>query len=164
MLDLAFRWIHILSAIALVGGTYFLRFSLAPSLAKKSPEEASSLLPLWRPSWAKVVMATSGLLLISGLFNAVRNIIRYEFPDSPYHAFVAVKLLLALVIFWLSAVLSGRSAMAEKFRAKFIFWLNISVILSTLVVMLGSYMKMAERVPKEDNAAAKRSVAVRSLR
>ncbi len=148
--DLVLRWIHILSAMILVGGTFFLRFSLAPTLQAQSHELQQSLLTGWRPRWAKLVMLTSGLLLVSGLVNAVRIIIAYKFsPDgAPYHALVAVKLLLAMAIFWISAVLSGRSSTAEKFRGKMSFWLNVNVILTVLIVALAGYMKMIPREVK----------------
>ena len=110
-IDLLFRWTHILAAIVLVGGTFFLRFSLVPALATQSRELQQTVLGAWRPRWARWVMMSSGMLLVSGLVNAVRNIIAYQFPTTPYHALVAVKLLLALVIFYLSAVLSGRSGL-----------------------------------------------------
>ena len=57
-------------------------------------------------------------------------------------------LLLALVIFWISAVLAGRSASAERFREKLVFWLNVNVLLSILIVMVGGFMRMADRQPK----------------
>jgi uncharacterized membrane protein len=147
MIDLLFRWLHIIPALMLVGGAAFMRISLAPALDKQSAEVQQSLLTTWRPAWAKVVMISSALLLVSGLFNAVRYIINYELP-STYHSMVALKLLLALVVFWLSAVLTGRSGTAEKFRGKMKFWLNVNLAFALLVVMLGGYMKMIDRQPK----------------
>ena len=147
-LDLLFRWIHILSALVLVGGTFFLRFSLVPAAASLGGDVQRSLLDAWRPRWARLVMLSSGLLLLTGLVNAVRIILGYEFPNSPYHALVAVKLLIALAIFWISAVLAGRSELAQKFREKMSFWLTVNVILALLIVGLASYMKMVDRTPK----------------
>jgi hypothetical protein len=151
--DLLMRWIHILAAITLVGGTFFLRFSLAPALAGQSPQLQQTLLAAWRPRWARLVMIASGLLLLSGLVNAVRNIIAYQFPGAPYHALVAVKLLLSLVIFWLSAVLAGRSDLAQRFREKLSFWLTVNVMLAIAIVGLAGYMKGLERIPKADQPA-----------
>ena len=147
ILDLILRWAHIMAAITLVGGTFFLRFAFTAADGDTS-EQRRTLLSAWRPGWARLVMISSGLLLVSGLINAVRIIIAYEFPTTPYHALVAVKLLLAMVIFWLSAVLSGRSQTADKFREKLSFWLTVNVILAVLIVALANYMKFAERVPK----------------
>jgi hypothetical protein len=155
--DLLMRWIHILAAITLVGGTFFLRFSLAPALAEQRAEVQQSLLAAWRPRWARAVMIASGLLLLSGLVNAVRNIMAYEFPGAPYHALVAIKLLVALVIFWLSAVLAGRSELALRFREKLSFWLTVNVMLAIVIVALAGYMKGLQRIPKA-NPPARTSV------
>ncbi len=154
-LDLALRWIHILAAAILVGGTFFLRFAMGTSWASASAGDRSNQLALWRTGWARLVMMTSGLLLLTGLFNAVRNIIRYEF-DVPYHGLVAVKLLLALPVFWISAVIAGRSGTAERFREKLLFWLNVNILLSLLMIGVAGYMRFAQRTPKpaDDGAPA----------
>ena len=147
-LDLVLRIGHVLSAAMWVGGTFFMVFSIAPLLRAQSEETRRALLPHWRPGWARLVMITSGLLLISGLVNAVLNIKQYEFGGSPYHAFVAVKLLLAMVVFWLSAVLSGRSASAEKFRGNLTTWLNLNLALVLILVGVASYMRQLPHLPK----------------
>ncbi len=146
--DLVFRWAHVLAGSILVGGTFFLRYALAPTLMSATAEARKAHLEGWRAGWSRLVMVTSGLLLLTGLVNAVKNIINYQYPSVPYHGLVAVKLLLALVIFWISAVLAGRSASAERFREKLVFWLNVNVLLSILIVMVGGFMRMADRQPK----------------
>lgn len=161
LIDLLFRWLHIIPAIMLVGGTVFMRFALAPALDKQAADVQQSLLATWRPSWSKVVMACSGLLLVSGLFNAVRNIINYELPPI-YHSLVAVKLLLALGVFALSAMISGRSNSAEKMRSNMKFWLNVNLVLALLVVMLGSYMKLVDRAPKPIDSLGEPTAHVQS--
>ena len=82
-------------------------------------------------------MITSGLLLVSGLVNAVLIIRRYDFEGGLYHGLVAVKLLLALALFWISSALAGRSSLAEKLREKMTFWLNVNVVLAVLLVSPG---------------------------
>lgn len=147
-IDLIFRWMHILSAIALVGGISFLRYALAPALAVQPSDTQRSLLEVWRPRWARIVMITSGLLLLSGLVNAVRIIMAFEFSGPAYHSLVAVKLVLGLLLFWLSAVLAGRTDLAEKFRAQMLLWLNLSVILAVVLVGLAGFMRYVDRAPK----------------
>lgn len=144
-LELVLRWAHILSAIILVGGTVFLRFVLLPSLSSLPSQVRPSFLSAWRPPWAKLVMITSGLLLATGLINAVRIILRYDFDGGVYHGLVAAKLLLALGMFWISSVLAGRSPMAERFREKMNFWLTVNVVLAVLLVCLAGYMKLTPR-------------------
>ena len=100
-------------------------------------------------------MAGTLLLLITGLINAVRIVTRYEFVDAPYPTLVAVKLGLALLIFFLAARLAGRSPSAAQFRQGGT-WLTINLLLAIIVVCMASYMKSVARVPK---ATAMESVA-----
>jgi hypothetical protein len=152
--DLIFRWLHIFSAIALVGGIFFLRYVLAPTLAAQPVEVQRTMLSVWRPRWARMVMIASGLLLLSGLVNAVRIIIAWEFDSPVYHSLVAVKLVLGLVLFWLSAIVAGRTEMAEKFRSQMLLWLNISVLLAAVLVGLAGFMRYVPRTEKADTPAA----------
>ena len=146
--DLLLRWVHIFSAIAMVGGTIFWRFVLFPSVQTMPDASRSELLGTIRGRWARIVMLASGLLLASGLINAVLAIKRYDFSGSPYHILVAVKLVLALIVFWLAATLSGRSKNAERFRERMGYWLTVNLILAVILVCLAGFMKLAPRVPK----------------
>jgi hypothetical protein len=150
-LDIALRWIHILSAITLVGGVFFMKFALLPGLATLSADQQKSTATAVRKFWSKCVMATSGLLLISGLVNVARIMSTYGSNfDGPYHALLGVKILLALGVFWISAVLSGRSSTAEKFRQKESTWLSLNVVLAIAVVCVAGYMKTIDRTPKAE--------------
>ncbi|MCA9148642.1 MAG: hypothetical protein KDA92_05065 [Planctomycetales bacterium] len=149
IIDLLLRITHVLSAAILVGGAFFMRFSLAPMLAAQDESSRKQLLPLWRPGWARLVMITSGLLLISGLVNAVLMIKRNDFGGTPYHALVAVKLLVGMVVFWLSATLAGRTDNAEKFRGQLTMWLNLNLALVLVLVGVASTMKLLPHLPKE---------------
>ena len=146
--DLALRWLHIFSATALVGGTLYWRFALLPATSQLSSEQDAFLDKL-RSGWARIVMLSSGFLLISGVFNAVRIIMRYDLPTS-YHMLVGVKLLLALAMMWLSATLAGRSQLARKFREQARLWLTVNVLLAVVLVGLAGVMKLTDRSPKPE--------------
>lgn len=141
ILILVFRWLHILPAAILVGGTIFLRCAYQPS--EQSSEENEKV----RRRWAKLVMLSAGLLLLSGLYNTARISMGYELP-SYYHMLLGIKILLALAVFFLSSVLSGRSELATKIRANEKMWLNVTVFLAVAVVMLGGAMKTADHQKK----------------
>ena len=161
--ELLLRWTHILSAVALVGGTVFLRFVLVPAMGSLPGQVKPSFVAACRGPWSRLVMLTSGLLLLSGLTNAVRIILRHDFDGGMYHGLVAVKLLLALALFWISSVLAGRSPMAERFRERMTYWLSVSLVLSVLLIGLAGYMKLCPRVEKNPTPATSR-LAVEELR
>jgi putative copper export protein len=145
-LDLLLRWMHLLSAIVLVGGTIFMRCAYVPA----GPTEP--LAAEVRRRWAKLVMATSGLLLLSGLVNFVIIMQRYtiseKFPGNIYQMVFGIKFLLALAVFFLSSALAGRSAMAQSLRRREAMWLTLNAILAVSVVLLGGIMKLAARSEK----------------
>jgi NADH:ubiquinone oxidoreductase subunit 6 (subunit J) len=82
------------------------------------------------------------LLLVSGLYNTAMKAIGFELSGM-YNALLLIKIVLALAVFYLTAVLSGRSATAQKFRERETHWLNILCGLMIAIVLIASYMKMS---------------------
>jgi len=138
---LVFRWLHVIPAIIMVGGVFFLRFCLLESGSGNGAEP--SLLDsrdAVRRRWVKWVMLSTLLLLVSGLYNSAMKEINFEVSHI-YRGLLTAKILLALVAFYLSAVLAGRSERAKRFRQQEKRWLNILLVLMFLIVMIGSYLK-----------------------
>ena len=100
-----------------------------------------------RGTWAKWVGITTLLLVATGLFNFINNVKTYEIATS-YHMLVGLKILVALVVFFLAAVLAGRSMMAERFRTNMRFWLSVCLVAGIITVLIGSVMRTYPREPK----------------
>ncbi|MCA9189446.1 MAG: hypothetical protein R3E01_10845 [Pirellulaceae bacterium] len=165
IVELILRWSHILSAVVLAGGTIGWRVAVVPGLTALGGEQREAFLQASRKPWSMVVGITSGLLLASGLYNAIVIIIRNDFSNAPlpYHALVAVKLLLALVLFFLAARLSGKSSGAVRFRERLTFWLNVNCLLAILLVCLGGLMRLTPRELKAQDAVMETAVVQESL-
>lgn len=159
IVSLLMRWMHILSAIALMGGTIFMRFALHPALGAIGSDQKQALQAAVRGRWAKWVMATSGFLLLSGIVNIVLYSQAKEVDAKLYHPIVGVKLLLALVIMFIASVLMGRSANAEKFREKTVFWLNVNLALAVAVVLIGGFLRTLHHPPKAQTETAQSAVS-----
>ena len=153
-LNLASRVLHILSAIVLVGGLFYLRMIVAPRVATKSKGTAADA---WfagnRAAWAKWVGITTTLLLVTGLYNFITIVKTYQLNTS-YHMLVGLKILLALVVFFFAAVLAGRSGLAERFRENMKLWLSVCLVTAILVVIIGSVMRSYPREPKPTTGPA----------
>lgn len=150
--DLLMRIMHILGAVTLGGSMLFAGLAYVPAAARLADEQCREMFAALRPRWAMLVGIGTGLLLISGLYNAAMFSIRYELP-SYYHALLGIKIVLGLVIFMLAALLAGRTGAAEKLRQKFSMWLGITILLVVAVVVLGAVMKLTPRVPKAEKSA-----------
>ncbi|MEX2186602.1 MAG: hypothetical protein WD875_07405 [Pirellulales bacterium] len=154
-LDVVLRWMHILAAITAVGGTFFARLALLPAIDETLPPDSRQALhAAIRRRWSKLVALSISMLLVSGLVNYLTRIIpNYDLPKF-YHPLFGVKFLLALGIFFIASVLSGRSAMADRFRRDARKWLTVNAILAVLVVLISGVLKTAEKSKKPPQPAA----------
>ncbi len=157
-LDIVLRWIHILAAIALMGGSIFVRFALLPALKNLPAETRRQLEGDVRSSWSRIVMLAVALLLVTGLVNFGLVASRYEFTGlitTPlYHALLGTKFLLALPIFFIASRLAGRSEAAVRFRENGRFWVSVNLTLALLIVLIAGVLRYADRVPKRSRQAS----------
>ncbi len=148
---LILRYMHILGAIALMGGTIFMRFALRPAVGLIAPDAKTAFHEQVRSRWAKVVMLATLLILVSGIANLALAA-RYRFDPVfglSYHMVVGIKLLLSLPIFFIAALLMGRTALAKRFQASAETWMNVNLTLALLMVLIGGALKFVGREQKD---------------
>jgi uncharacterized membrane protein len=153
ILNLVSRWLHILAAITAVGGTVFARFVVVPSLEPLLPDQRAALHAAMRARWSKIVAAAIGFLLLSGLYNVGYLSIEYQLPRW-YHPVFGVKFLLAMAIFMIASILTGKTPAADNLRRNLKLWLNVNIVMAVLVVCLSGILRTADRVPKQSAAEA----------
>jgi len=146
--ELLFRWLHLLTAILLVGGIFSQRFALIPALAVLDEKQREELKSAYRAHWSKIVMLASSLLLLSGIVNSIRILLGYEFASDTYVLLLATKMMISLGIFWISAMLAGRSLSARQIQQNSKLWLNLNVALAIAVVCIAGFMKVTPRASK----------------
>ena len=147
---LASRILHIVGAIILVGGLFYLRAVVMPAAAPADAAETDRLFGGRRAAWAMWVGIATLLLLVTGLWNYLQIIRMHEKLDPSYHMLAGLKMLAGVALFFLAALLAGRSAAAQTLRQKFRFWLTTCLILGILTVVLGSVLRSYPRVQKVD--------------
>lgn len=158
---LLLRYMHILGAIMLMGGTIFMRFGLAPVVTTLNESTRTELHEKVRSRWSKFVMLASALLLISGIANlglASRYEIERPFGMS-YHMIVGIKFLLALPIFLFASFLAGRTDTAKKFQANARMWMNVNLVLALVMVLIGGLLRFTGRELKPPEAAESSAVS-----
>ncbi|MEX0793240.1 MAG: hypothetical protein WD045_08900 [Pirellulaceae bacterium] len=147
-IDLLLRWGHILPAVLLAGGTWYMVLALRPAVSEMEEAQQAAFKDSLRRRWSKVVMACSGLLLLSGLVVLVKMAMTFEFPQGYYHAVGGLKFLLALVVFFIASLLTGKSENAQKFRESEGKWLKLNAVLALTIVLMGGLLRVADRTPK----------------
>jgi uncharacterized membrane protein len=142
-IDVYSRWFHIWFAALLLGGAVFQWFVVAPAV-KDLTEEQKPLFREWiNARWRLAVMVSSLILLVTGLYNYLVVTRPAHKGDSIYHMLMGIKILLALAVFFFSAVLAGRSPKFEKMRRRAGMWNLVLIALLTVIVAIGGYLKVA---------------------
>lgn len=141
-LGIVFRWLHVLSAITAVGGTIFMRMALVPSVSVLSEEQHRALHEQVRSRWVKFVMAAILFLIVSGIYNFAAKLQTIDADyKGLYHGLFGVKVILALIIFFLASALTGRSPALASIRQNARLWLTVNMALAILVVCISGVLR-----------------------
>lgn len=132
------RWVHVGTAIVLLGGSIFQRFVLMPAARELPDAEHEALRGRIMGRWKVIVMAGITLLLITGFYNYLS--VKHE---PRYHMFMGIKILLAFGVFFLASALTGRSAGLAGIRRNAGLWLGVLIVLAAATVAIGGYLKVA---------------------
>jgi hypothetical protein len=116
LLPVVSRWLHVGSAIFLIGGILFARVVLG---GRWSPQIAEAFKP-W--AWRLPV-----LLVVTGLYNFLLNV----HVPKPYHMLFGIKVLLALHVIAIATLL-GRTGTPEAKAARWLTGVTVSGLAITL--------------------------------
>lgn len=144
--NLLFRWMHILPAIVAVGGSIFMRMALLPAVTALPDSERPKFHEAVRSRWSKWVAGSILFLVVSGFYNFFYNTRTFNLPPV-YQMLFGVKFLLALQVFAVASIFSGRSALAQRLRQNPRPWLNLNVTLAVLVVLISGVMRTMNHGP-----------------
>lgn len=151
------RVLHTTCGATLLGGLVYLRFVLSPAAAAGQEEDVC--FAGRRGAWAACVGICSGLLLLSGGYNFWVVLTQYDKPPSPYHALIGVKILLALVVFVLAALIAGKTNAARRIRQRLALWLNLALACTLAIFLLGAMLRDIPKTRKAIDAAPPRAAA-----
>lgn len=143
-LDVLSRWVHVGTAIVVLGGSVFLRFVLMPAASASLAEaEHDALRERLMAIWRRIVALGIALFLISGFYNYLAVALPKHRGDGLYHALIGTKMLLAFVLFFLASALGGRSEALAGIRRKSRQWLAITILLGFVIVGISGFLKVA---------------------
>lgn len=157
ILPLISRWLHIMAAMAAVGGPMFIRLAMLPAMSTLPEVERKSLHEQLRRRWSKVVMAAILFLIVTGLYNFVLfvNAAHGWGPEWQagshnmwlYQMLFGIKVALALAVFFLASAITSRSEALAKFRENLKLWITVNLLLGILIVCIAGQMRMMHAGP-----------------
>tara|TARA_Y100000994_G_scaffold223164_1_gene203872 strand:+ start:78 stop:614 length:537 start_codon:yes stop_codon:yes gene_type:complete len=143
VLQLFSRILHILGAIILVGGLFYIRTVLAPAETDKT--SADTCYAGRRAIWARWVGIATFLLLLSGFYNfmTINGQAKVDGGklEPTYHILFGIKFLLALLVMFIASILAGKTAAADRFRGQMRKWLNLGWLAAMAIVIIAAMMR-----------------------
>lgn len=149
------RWVHVICAALLIGGTFFLAFLLP---GRASGDEGTGADDSWflraRRAFKITTHACILFLLLSGAYNAYGNWQVYKQNPAQSHSLFGSHVLVGIVSLVLLAVLFARRQPRPTERT----WLRVTVILLFLTVLVASSLKyVRDHTPAQPSAATQPS-------
>jgi uncharacterized membrane protein len=140
------RWLHILSATLALGVPIYIRCVQLPTLASLDEATRTQLNDVLASRWRKIIYLAIFLFLATGFYNFLAPHAHWrQFPERDqrvqYHMVFGIKLLLALVMFFLASALAGRSAALAYFRNNAKTWYTVLVILGLILLGLSTTLR-----------------------
>lgn len=130
-LPVLFRFLHIVSAVALVGGTLGWLYALVPGLAALAPDVRVKAENAAAAAWRPMVLTSVVLLLVSGVYNFLHK----TGLTPAWHAIFGVKILLALHVLAVAVIATGQG---NTKRTRLLTGVAISGV---LVVLLSAVLR-----------------------
>ena len=90
--------------------------------------------------WTKVLHACIALILLSGLYNTIVQFPRHR-GQPLYHSLWGIKVILALVLFFIAIAVLGKSAAFERMRQKRPLWMSVNIGLAAVIVLISNILK-----------------------
>jgi len=134
-----FQWIHLIAAVAAVGGMAFVLFILMPSLRVLGEEQRTVLAKTVMARFRWVSWGAILLLIASGIYNI--HVRAWEAPWGTYWALLTLKIFLALLVFAISLLLTLPIPGLESFRAQRRKWLSIALGIAAGVILISAYLR-----------------------
>jgi hypothetical protein len=137
IVDVLFRWLHVIAACLAIGGAFFLRVVLPIGLRPLDVEEREGVFLRCRRAYKLVVHPCILVLLVSGAYNAWGNWPKYKLNPPVMHGLFGTHLLLGLAVIGVSLwLLAGREPVRTH-RG----WMRINLLLMFLAVAAASSLK-----------------------
>ena len=139
---IAIQWLHLLSAIVAIGGSFFLRFVLLPASQSLDGAQRQQLTDGVMKRFRPILWVSITVLFFTGLYNAGMVAMRGGLVAAPaYLQLLLIKILLALVIFGIAFLLTAPGDIFSSLKTRRKQLLTVNVVLAVIVVFLSAYLR-----------------------
>ena len=143
------RVLHLTFAAVVFGGLIYLRFVYPPRPGTSDTDGEPNV-----DRRALFVSLNMLFLITSGLYNFVVLIKTYDNLPKLYHPLFGIKVLLALGVMFIAALLAGKTSLAQRLQQNAKRWINVALALALSVFILGAVLRSLHELPGTRSAQA----------
>ncbi len=129
ILPVLFRFLHIFSAVTLVGGVLAWVYGFLPGLSALSADARMKVENAAAAAWRPLVLTSIVGLLVSGFWNFLTNFMHREGLKAAWHPVFGVKILLALHVFAVALLVTKQGNEKRARQLKGIAFSGVAVVL-----------------------------------
>ncbi len=134
LLPIIMRLIHIVSAVAAVGGLLFAMFCVKPSMRVLDDGLCDSVLEVMRKRFMRIQIIAIIGLVISGVYSWMQTEMTYKAMGGAGNALIGVKVLLAMIMF--AVVFMRATDMIKSEKAAQMIVIHLAAVVIVLAVIL----------------------------
>ncbi len=139
MITVFIQWIHLLAAAIAVGGMAFMLLILTPSLRVLDEERRAQLVRSVGSRFRWISWSAILLLILTGIYNI--HLRAWAAPWGTYWALLTLKIVLAMLAFGITLLLTLPIPGLDSFRARRQRWLTIALSIAAMVVLISAYLR-----------------------
>jgi uncharacterized membrane protein len=137
VLDILFRWLHVIAACLTIGGAFFIYVILPQGTQSLDAEQREGVFLRCRRGYKFVVHPSILIFLVTGVYNTMRNWSKYKLNPGAMHGLWGTHLLLALAVMAIALMLLAGREPTRSHRNL----MRINLVLMFLTVAASSSLK-----------------------
>ncbi len=141
IVDAVVQWLHISSAVLIIGGLFFAVYVMTPALREAKGEGSAELSTAALKRFRGVIWLGIGTLLLTGIYNLMRALAAGRFDSPVYQHTLETKILLALVLFSVGIGLTVPLPAFNFFSSRRRFFVTLNIHLGLLIVLLSAVLR-----------------------
>lgn len=145
--EIASRSLHLFAAIMAVGGAIFIRRVVNPAIRESLTTDGDeSFVNTLLRRCSILVYVSIVVVIITGFWNMTMTLPGHQ-GQSTYHVLFGIKLILAVVLLFLTVLLAGSKPLAAHVRTGGSWWIAASILVAIGIVVVSSILKQFPDTP-----------------
>ena len=136
VIDILIRYVHVVSAVIVVGGIIFISVAVKPALKVLDDDQRRDFQDIMHKRFVRMVLGCFAALFVTGVYNWVKLVPQYQAMGPKGNAVIGIKMLLAAIVF---LIVWTRSLGLLKLPGKACHLINLHLV--AIIILLAGLLR-----------------------